>query len=254
MHQPRHARFECARLAQWRARNAWCARRADRALLLGLPLPPPVVAGPNWYTISSGGGGTGYTTITYLTPMNSSQTNDIWYNVWGSTSTASAITTSDTWQTWTTTTTSTTAGPWFQSAADSRTPEQIAHDRERLRLAQEKQLAAAREADDKARALLESVLDGEELVAFRRDGHLIVNGRSGRRYRLRQGRTANIDVIGRDGRVLHRLCAHPDRTMPHLDIMLAQKLWLETDEAEFIRRANTHHTLAPGEPVLAALP
>jgi hypothetical protein len=39
-----------------------------------------------------------------------------------------------------------------------------------------------------------------------------------------------------------------------LDIILAQKLWLETDEAEVIRRANTHHTLAPGEPVLAALP
>jgi hypothetical protein len=114
-------------------------------------------------------------------------------------------------------------------------------------------VAAERQADGKARALLESVLHWDDLAAFKRHGHLVVHGRSGRRYRLRQGRVANIDVIGRDGRILHRLCAHPDRTMPALDIMLAQKLWLETDEAEFVSRANVHGLIHPAEQVLEPL-
>lgn len=59
-----------------------------------------------------------------------------------------------------------------------------------------------------------------------------------RTYRIHQGRAGNVEQVDDNGRRLKRLCIHPNIACPDEDTMLAQKLWLETREAEFLRIAN----------------
>lgn len=119
---------------------------------------------------------------------------------------------------------------------------------ESMRVEREKREAA----DARARELLLAVLQREQREQFERDGHFLVTGRSGRRYRLRRGTVANIDVIERDGRVKHRLCAHP-LAVPAHDTLVAQKLWLENDDEAFARVANVHPYTGGPAPVAPAL-
>lgn len=112
---------------------------------------------------------------------------------------------------------------------------------------------AAAEAVDRARRLLVSALSKEQRAQFERDGYFVVHGRSAR-YRIRQARSANIDVIDRKGFVSHRLCAHTVDWIPDFDTMLTQKLMLEHDEADFLGVANRHSAFeARGVAVLPAL-
>jgi hypothetical protein len=62
---------------------------------------------------------------------------------------------------------------------------------------------------------------------------------------------ANVDVVCKDGKVLHRLCAHPADFVPNPDTMLAQKLYLEHQEEAFVKIANIHP--GSGERVLQPL-
>ncbi|MGE5650395.1 MAG: hypothetical protein ACM34A_09370, partial [Bacillota bacterium] len=56
---------------------------------------------------------------------------------------------------------------------------------------------------------------------------------------------ANIDVLTPEGRVRHRLCAHPAGDVPVFDVMAAQMLHLQDpgSEQRFLRRANVHPPL-----------
>jgi hypothetical protein len=103
------------------------------------------------------------------------------------------------------------------------------------------------DAELKARELLLRSLTPEQRASIERHKWFLVEGRSGRLYRIRdQGHAvANIDVVERDllgqDRVLHRLCGHlDDGGIPIADHMLAQKLMLEADEDAFLRLANRH--------------
>lgn len=63
---------------------------------------------------------------------------------------------------------------------------------------------------------------------------------TGKRYRIRAGLSGvhNIDVL-RDGDEIERtLCFLPNGDLPECDILLAQKAYIETDEAYAIRVAN----------------
>lgn len=84
------------------------------------------------------------------------------------------------------------------------------------------------------------MLSRKEKREFAKDKTITVKGNAGGRYRIKWGRTANIEVLhGR--RVDHRLCIHPvDPSLPIEDVMLAQILHLKTDEAEVLRIANRH--------------
>jgi hypothetical protein len=133
------------------------------------------------------------------------------------------------------------------------TPEQIA---ERAARQQEEQRAYAvkrEEANKRARQLLVENLSATQREQFERDGHFVVHGRQAR-YRVRQGRSANIDVVDRKGFLSHRLCAHPAEYVPDFDTMLAQKLLLENDEDYFLGRANRHSAMdGRGSAILVAL-
>ena len=103
---------------------------------------------------------------------------------------------------------------------------------------------AQRLAADRSRELLVACLTPAQRLEFDRTHAFSVRGESGRRYRVGFGTVANVEVLGSRGEVLYRLCAKP-ADLPTPAVMLAQKLMLETREAEFLRVAARHPVLPP---------
>lgn len=100
-----------------------------------------------------------------------------------------------------------------------------------------------RRANRRALVLLLRTLVEEQRRDLKEHGHFYVRGgATGTRYRIRKGRSANIDVLEATGDTRHRLCAHPNVWTPDYDTMAAQALHLTdaANEAEFIRIANIH--------------
>jgi hypothetical protein len=97
----------------------------------------------------------------------------------------------------------------------------------------------------RATELLIRHLTPAQRAEFKRTRSFVVHAKSGRQYRITYGTIANIDVLARNGRVEHRLCAGP-RGVPTPDVLLAQKLMLETQESEFLRIAIKHCALGGG--------
>ncbi len=129
------------------------------------------------------------------------------------------------------------------------TPEQLAAQQREFeaRLARgilaEKEATARRvQAVGRARALLDSLLSAPQRKTLQEQKFfdLEVQARDGAKkvYRIRQGRSGNVDLLGADGKPIRRYCAHPDLFVPDEDTMLAQKLMLETAEEQFLRTAN----------------
>lgn len=199
-----------------------------------------------------------------------------WY-VWTRSTASSTATTTDPWPDWcgnstTSSTVSVTSSSettwlyWSQDGGYQVTPPARAETEEarveRLRLAEEsaarwkakaeEEKKAREAAEARAEALLVENLSEEQRADYRKHRHFVVHGRRAR-YRIRYGRSGNIDVVGRDGKIVHRLCAHPLETVPNPDTMLAQKLMLEHDEDGFERLANRHHIYDGPAAVLPAL-
>jgi hypothetical protein len=94
-----------------------------------------------------------------------------------------------------------------------------------------------KEAQKRAEELLRSCLTPQQVEELdqKHHFHLLVGTR---KYRVNRGRTRNIELIDEQGKVVKRLCAHPQDLVPDADTMLAQKLMLETNEQEFLKIAN----------------
>ena len=88
----------------------------------------------------------------------------------------------------------------------------------------------------KAMALLERALTREQRSDLFARGYFFVEGKRFT-YRIRVGRSANVDALDSSGSVIRRLCAHPLGRLPVYDVLLAQKLWIETDEDMFLKKA-----------------
>ena len=71
------------------------------------------------------------------------------------------------------------------------------------------------------------------VLARERTCGFTIRGQSGQRYCIGFGTVANIGVLNDRGELLYRLCAGPTG-VPVPAAMLAQKLMLETREAEFL--------------------
>lgn len=115
----------------------------------------------------------------------------------------------------------------------------IAEQAERQR--EERQLRTV--AAERAKQLLRENLTSQQLETFDRNGWFVVEGgRTKQKYRIRSGTVvANVDVIGKDERTMHRLCGHvPVGRVPPGDQMLAQKIMIELAEDDFLRVANRH--------------
>ena len=66
----------------------------------------------------------------------------------------------------------------------------------------------------------------------------VVGGITGRRYRIRHGQALNIEVLNSSGHRVCVLCFVPEGHLPVWDVMLPQKLALETFEIEAIKVAH----------------
>ena len=93
-----------------------------------------------------------------------------------------------------------------------------------------------RRAYERSLTLLMRCLSPTQRAEFKRSRAFTVRGKGGQQYRVTHGTTANIELLTRSGRIAQRLCAGPVG-IPTPAVMLAQKLMLESQEAEFLRIA-----------------
>jgi hypothetical protein len=93
--------------------------------------------------------------------------------------------------------------------------------------------------EQKALALLKQWLSSAQLAQYESNGHFEVRGcHSGKRYRIRRGRQMNIDELDKHGEQVAVWCFGPEGHLPVGDVMLAQKIALETDEHAALAVAN----------------
>jgi hypothetical protein len=102
-------------------------------------------------------------------------------------------------------------------------------------------LIASDREDSEARGLklLREWLSPEQLAQFNADGHFDVVGcHTGKKYRIHYGSSANIDELDDRSRPQVRYCFVTDSPLVFGDVMLAQKIALETDERATLAVAN----------------
>lgn len=128
----------------------------------------------------------------------------------------------------------------------------------RIRLPQDFQVRS-QEAEQRSRALLIDWLSPAQLkqYALTRGSSFEVTSSGGRRYLITDSRTYGVFRLDADGREEERFCFVPAGTdnLATGDIMLAQKIALETDEEKALAVANRHWfalLIQPNEPTPAA--
>jgi hypothetical protein len=85
--------------------------------------------------------------------------------------------------------------------------------------------------EGRGQKLLRQWLSPAQRAMFDANGHLDVIGcHSGRRYRIYYGVVSNIRELNEEGEPRVGLCFAPSEALPAGDVMLAQKIALETDE------------------------
>lgn len=150
------------------------------------------------------------------------------WTYWLSGNSTTANTTYVVWQTWNTI-------PLAQPP--QRTPEQIAADADRARIAaadweerQARERADREEAVQRAETLLHAHLNDRQRRALKAHGQFRVKSMSGRWYRIRRGHHGQLTELGSRGKPVNRLCVYAQGGLPDADQMLAQKLFLESAE------------------------
>jgi hypothetical protein len=99
----------------------------------------------------------------------------------------------------------------------------------------------------RALRLLRSWLSSEQCAQFDTLGHFDVTGSvSGKKYRIHFGISANVQEIGPDGSPRAGWCFVPDGYLVPGDVMLAQKIALETSEAAALAVANRFPVMVLG--------
>ena len=120
-------------------------------------------------------------------------------------------------------------------------------ERERQHYQQQRMLreVAENKANQAAKQLLVSALNKTQRMEYIKEGFFFVMSPSGALYRIREGRSINIDLMKGNSRteVHKRLCAHPKIACPNGDTMLTQKIMLEHQEKDFLRIARTYEPL-----------
>lgn len=211
-----------------------------------------------------------YLATSNVTASTALTTNNVWYS-WcdgtgtsaaGATTAITAITTGNCWQTWTTSdatsngnaiwinwtavnltglagTTAVSVGGVAKPYVDPRTPEQKAAAADAAQLVEQQRHAdQRRKAIACARALLLAMLDQQQREQLQRDRFFeVIAKHSKRRYRIRQGTHGNVKLLDDQGREVVSYCGQPPG-VPEDDAMLAQKLQIEHDEGEYLKRAN----------------
>lgn len=133
-----------------------------------------------------------------------------------------------------------------QVLADDRrlreaTPEEARTAIERHRQEQARRVAELDAANRRAEDLLRRELTEEQIRDLDKKGcfylETVQPDGARRRYRIDRGSHGNVKRLDAKGSIIESLCIQP-RGVPDADAMLAQKLWLETDEPTFRKIAN----------------
>jgi hypothetical protein len=91
----------------------------------------------------------------------------------------------------------------------------------------------------KSIALLKQWLSPDQLAQFEKGRFIEITGSaSGRRYRIKEAPSQNVYEIDRDGREIMGYCFGPEGAFAVGDVMLAQKIALETNELAAMKVAN----------------
>jgi hypothetical protein len=97
----------------------------------------------------------------------------------------------------------------------------------------------------RGRALMRQWLTPAQRSQFDEHGYFDVGGGStGKRYRVQYGSSTNVQEIGFDGQPQAGWCFMPQGNLVAGDVMLAQKIALETNELEALAVANLFAPLA----------
>jgi hypothetical protein len=90
---------------------------------------------------------------------------------------------------------------------------------------------AESKSKSKAKALLKEWLSPEQLVQYEQNQWFeVVGSMTGKRYRIQEGQQQNVYELDAKGRPLRGWCFMPKGGLAAGDVMLAQKIALETDE------------------------
>ncbi|MEY9397839.1 hypothetical protein ABIF66_008654 [Bradyrhizobium japonicum] len=101
----------------------------------------------------------------------------------------------------------------------------------------------------RARRLLREWLSPDQRAQFDANDYFEVTGSdTGRRYRIHQGTMSNIWELDEEMEAKTGWCFVPERPLAACDVMLAQKIALETDEAAVIALANRVSPRLPSRP------
>jgi hypothetical protein len=91
--------------------------------------------------------------------------------------------------------------------------------------------AAKSRSEAKAEALLKEWLSPVQLVQYERNRWFeVVGSRTGKRYRIKERQQQNVYELDAKGRPIRGWCFMPKGALAAGDVMLAQKIALETDE------------------------
>lgn len=94
------------------------------------------------------------------------------------------------------------------------------------------------QAQAKGKALLLEHLTPEQKQEYETTKAFTVVGQSGKKYRIKEGRQMNIDVLDENGNRASGVCFLPEGQLVDGDCMLAQKIALETCEDQALAVAN----------------
>jgi hypothetical protein len=106
----------------------------------------------------------------------------------------------------------------------------------RFRVASARRLCTA---EQRSFALLRDWLSPAQRAQYARERQFDVLGsHSGKRYRIRCSQQMNVEELDDDGMIVATWCFVPDRHVPTGDVLLAQKIALETNEPATLAVAN----------------
>lgn len=190
----------------------------------------------------------------YITTCSDSiSTSYVWVN-WNQEYTASASATTTATFTVTTSGNDTTWVVWndmyattgsasgvMSNVYNQENPEAIRRRVEEANARRAEEAERAAKAQSRALRLLQMTLSQKQRRQFEEHQFFEVLAHNGTvRYLLARGRSANVYRLDDKGKPVKRFCVHPGVMCPDEDTLIAQKLMLETNPAEFERIANSH--------------
>ena len=100
------------------------------------------------------------------------------------------------------------------------------------------------EVEERSLQLLRSWLSAKQVQQWDAVSEFeVVGSHTGTRYRIRRGKMMNVHELDQAGNIVAHWCFAPKGDLPMGDILLAQKIALETMERDALKMARRNHIL-----------